>query len=330
MKQIIKGLGIAILLITIFSTPVFAAIIKMADSFGVDDANGNPNTYVLVPVTITNVINGPIQTIKFDVVYDTNIMTLKKITPGDLTLGWANINLGLNKKSVTLNTSSDLSKAISDGSSGVIVLLNFSIKNKPGNLSWINITKIDFANVALQGGNASARNGTFTVNLGPTIDTPKGNVHLSPDGKFEKLEYVDPNTLPEVPQPGNFEYGLFRFNITGINPVVSSTTVILTFPNDLPNGTTYWKYGPTSTNNSPHWYTIPSMIDTINRKQLTITLVDGGLGDDEFLTANGRIVDDGGPLSPQGPPPPVPELPTVVLMTVGVIGLISIMRRMNK
>jgi len=58
-------------------------------------------------------------------------------------------------------------------------------------------------------------------------------------------------------------------------------------------GTQYWKYGPTLANTATHWYPI-LMGDNDGDNVITITLVDGGLGDDD-LVANGVIVDQGGP-----------------------------------
>ena len=56
-------------------------------------------------------------------------------------------------------------------------------------------------------------------------------------------------------------------------------------------GTQYWKYGPTAGNTSPHWYTMPA---TIVGNTITLSITDGGLGDDD-LAVNGAIVDAGGP-----------------------------------
>ena len=53
----------------------------------------------------------------------------------------------------------------------------------------------------------------------------------------------------------------------------------------------YWKYGPTPDNSTPHWYPLPV---SIQGNVITFSIVDGGLGDDD-LTANGTIVDQGGP-----------------------------------
>ncbi len=65
----------------------------------------------------------------------------------------------------------------------------------------------------------------------------------------------------------------------------------ITYPTALPAGTVYWKYGPTPGNASPTWYKMPA---TLAGNTATFTITDGGLGDDD-LTANGSIVDQGGP-----------------------------------
>ncbi|MCE8425607.1 MAG: right-handed parallel beta-helix repeat-containing protein [Candidatus Methanoperedens sp.] len=126
--------------------------------------------------------------------------------------------------------------------------------------------------------------------------TGRGIVYFdTATGTVQDLTAVNPGDIPETPPlEANLDYGLFRFNITGIAPG-GSATLTLTFPNDLPASTTYWKYGANATNNTPHWNIIPS---TINGNKITITLVDGGDGDDD-LRINGRIMDDGGPSIPQ-------------------------------
>jgi hypothetical protein len=144
-------------------------------------------------------------------------------------------------------------------------------------------------------------------------------------GIIQNLTAVNPDDIPETPpSEANLNYGLFRFNITGVIPG-DSVTLTLTFPEYLPAGTTYWKYGANATNSTPHWYTIPS---AINGNQITITLIDGGIGDDDGLV-NGIIHDDGGPSIPQTPVPPVPEVPMIALMGIGVLTLLFVMRRMK-
>ena len=95
-----------------------------------------------------------------------------------------------------------------------------------------------------------------------------------------------PTPLP----PGvTFPYGLFEF--TAVCPSNGSITLTMTYPNPLPPGTQYWKFGPTADNNSPHWYVLPA---SLAGNTATFTITDGGLGDDD-LTADGFIVDQGGP-----------------------------------
>ena len=96
---------------------------------------------------------------------------------------------------------------------------------------------------------------------------------------------------PPEPPPvkAKFPHGLVDFTTRGCT-VGSTITMTVTYPQALPYGKRYWKYGPTASNTSPHWYTIPA---TIQGNTITFTIVDGGLGDDD-LTANGVIVDIGG------------------------------------
>lgn len=94
--------------------------------------------------------------------------------------------------------------------------------------------------------------------------------------------------------PGvQFPHGLFDFATTGCTPG-STLQFTITYPSALPNGTQYWKYGPTPANPpapSPRWYTLPAAVaGTV----VTFTITDGALGDDD-LTANGAVVDAGGP-----------------------------------
>jgi hypothetical protein len=69
--------------------------------------------------------------------------------------------------------------------------------------------------------------------------------------------------------------------------------VTITLPDPLPITSEYWKYGSTLGNPTDHWYQIP-MGDNDGDNVITIELTDGGLGDDD-LTANGTIIEPGGP-----------------------------------
>jgi len=105
---------------------------------------------------------------------------------------------------------------------------------------------------------------------------------------------TDPSTVG--PPPGvNFPVGLVEFALTGV-PLGSAQTVTLI----LPPGTTmdtYYKYGPTAGDPSPHWYEF--LYDGVTGAELlsdrvVLHLVDGGRGNDDGL-ANGTIVDPGSP-----------------------------------
>ncbi len=103
------------------------------------------------------------------------------------------------------------------------------------------------------------------------------------------------------PSPGNspsgvtFPYGFFDFIVNGLTPG-GATTVTLYLPvGAAPN--TYYKYGPTPGNTAAHWYeflydgqTGAVMVANV----ITLHFADGLRGDDD-LTADGIVIDQGGP-----------------------------------
>ena len=109
----------------------------------------------------------------------------------------------------------------------------------------------------------------------------------------------------------------------------------IAYPAALPANAKYWKYGPTKANTTPHWYALPS---TVNGKELSVQIVDGGDGDDDMV-ANGQIADPGGagwladvPVDPGTPglgqARPVPTLGLWSLMSLsGLLGLFAATRR---
>jgi len=148
----------------------------------------------------------------------------------------------------------------------------------------------------------------------PSI-TGQGDVGFeTSSGSIENLITLNLTTLPPPPSGSNFLYGAFSFDIIGITPAGSSVTLTLTFPSLLPTGTTYWKY---QAKRIPSWYSITP--DSISGRQMTITLTDGGTGDDDGL-ANGIIHDPGSPNIPQTQTE-VPEFPTILMPIAAIIGL---------
>lgn len=124
-----------------------------------------------------------------------------------------------------------------------------------------------------------------------------------------------PGAVPATPPGIVFPHGLFDFKTANCTPG-SSVTLTMTFPAALPAGAQYYKWGPEPGNSTPHWYVMPAQIigDTVK-----FSIVDGGQGDDD-LTANGAIVDQGGPGVPGGGGvTPVPTLGQWSLMLLGLL-----------
>ncbi|RZB31068.1 MAG: hypothetical protein AEth_01022, partial [Candidatus Argoarchaeum ethanivorans] len=167
----------------------------------------------------------------------------------------------------------------------------------PGKYRW-NCWYEDSVTGEILGGDSSEYNFSETPAGTPVESaTGKGEVYLDSNaGTIEDLAAISPDDMLEVPENLNPVYGFFSFNITGISSG-ESVNIPLTFPENVPAGTEYWKYGPTPDDNTPHWYQIP-VSDDNGDQIIVITLTDGGIGDDD-LTENGVIVDDGGPNLPK-------------------------------
>ena len=124
-------------------------------------------------------------------------------------------------------------------------------------------------------------------------------------GTIENPMAVPESTLPIAGKPNLiFPHGFFSFDITGLTPG-ETVNVTITLPSAVPVGTQYWKYHP---NTQGGWVRIPMGSDD-GDNMITITLVDGGLGDDDG-DDDGIIVDQGGPGYPG---PAVPVFPSVVV-----------------
>ncbi len=79
MKKQKKGLVIGLTMLALFAIfATFAALAlgpPTANSFGVEDTIGYKDTHVLIPVNITDVQDGPIPAIVFNVLYDNSVLT---------------------------------------------------------------------------------------------------------------------------------------------------------------------------------------------------------------------------------------------------------------
>jgi CSLREA domain-containing protein/uncharacterized repeat protein (TIGR01451 family) len=123
-----------------------------------------------------------------------------------------------------------------------------------------------------------------------------------------------------------FPFGLFSFGLGEACTPGFTATFSLTLPSPPPAGTQYWKYGPTSAAPTPHWYVLPA---TIAGNVVTFSITDGGLGDHD-LTADGTIVDPGGPGAPQLSIVEIPTLGTGSLLLLGALlalAAVALLRR---
>jgi len=129
-----------------------------------------------------------------------------------------------------------------------------------------------------------------------TTATGSGQATLSvagggPTCGIVRGQYVPTSGEATSPPPGLiFPHGLVAFVVGGCSPG-STVSFTLLLPDAAPANLTYWKFGPTPSDNNPHWYSIPI---TVNGNAVMFSIIDGGIGDDD-LTANGTLIDAGGP-----------------------------------
>jgi hypothetical protein len=103
------------------------------------------------------------------------------------------------------------------------------------------------------------------------------------------LAAIDPATISLLyKRPETILYGLFDMRIKVTNPG-DAATVTFSFPQSIPAGYTWFKVS-----RAYSWFDLgEKAVFNADRTQVTITLVDGGLGDEDGLR-NGIIVDPSG------------------------------------
>lgn len=122
------------------------------------------------------------------------------------------------------------------------------------------------------------------------------------------LSYCEATENPsptDMPPAAEFPYGVFELQID--NVIADSVTMTLYLPvGSAP--TTYYKYGPTPSDPTNHWYEFLYDGTTgaeITGDVITLHFVDGLRGDNDLLV-NGTIVDPGGPVVPKTVTPDTP------------------------
>ena len=196
-----------LVLLMILALSSIACADPTADSLSVSSASADPGaTDVLVLVNITNTADGPIQTMIFDVIYDSDVIELVYAGRGpDLPKDdfgddiWTVI-LGANKKSIQTATVKQ-AYALSDGTTGNIVKLYFDVVGTAGQKSPIELSNIDVSNTDAVRGTIPSIDGTFTVTGGIPGDLNGDGTITSADvaialqmavrGEYDALADVD-------------------------------------------------------------------------------------------------------------------------------------------
>lgn len=119
-------------------------------------------------------------------------------------------------------------------------------------------------------------------------DMPIG-ISVDSGGSCTSLTAVDPLSLPDDPgKPDDLVYGLLNFRVK-VPTAGSSAVVKIYLSEPAPENYSWCKY-----NNSTGWEDFGEhAVFSDDRSQVTITIVDGGPGDEDNL-ANGEIVDPSG------------------------------------
>jgi hypothetical protein len=129
-----------------------------------------------------------------------------------------------------------------------------------------------------------------------TFAVPQGQ----PSANIQIISNPDPVS---VPPNVDFPLGFFDFSIPQLPPG-GSTTLTLFLPQGS-NVNSYWKYGSTPYNTTPHWYNFTfdlltntgatfQDINNDGQSEIILHFVDGQRGDDD-LAADGQISDPGAP-----------------------------------
>jgi len=130
---------------------------------------------------------------------------------------------------------------------------------------------------------------------------------IAPQGTMLVNVHVAPNPAPgDAPAGIFFPVGFLAFTATNV-AAGGSLSVTLLLPPAAPAPECYYQYGPTPDGQPSHWYRFDYDGATgaeVYSDRIVLHFVDGGRGDAD-LTANGVIVDPGGPaldVLAKGPP----------------------------
>jgi len=132
----------------------------------------------------------------------------------------------------------------------------------------------------------------YVASLPNAVDGEYVSVVSPSETALENVQAVSPAYPPEGVE---FPVGIFEFTVSGVE-IGGSTIIEILLPAGVPVES-YYKYGPTTGDLTPHWYEFLYDGTTgaeILSDRVILHLVDGQRGDDD-LVANGEILEPGGP-----------------------------------
>jgi len=228
-KKIIEigKLTIALAVLVLFVSTASAQ--PEATDLGVNDISGDPGTFVLVPVNITNVQNEPIAGIVFDISFDSTVINLTKVNvkKGDLTSEWDSPGYNpINSRIQIVYGGSGTEIPL--GGSGSVVVLNFSVVGVSGAKSAINISGIQLSGLEGALGTATANNGTFIITGQAVVEKNLTTIAVSPQTATLTAGATQTFTATAMDQNNVSMAGVnitFASDNTTVGTVVPKTTV---------------------------------------------------------------------------------------------------------
>ncbi len=340
-RKELKGVIVIIMALSMlvaFILPASAA--PAADKIGVVNECGYKNTCVTVPVNITNVTNGPIGGIDFNISYNKSVINVTGVQEGDLTSDWHTLTGKHYDWGTWVFGSVGEGTPIGNGAiNDSVVLLNFSVLGAPGETSYMNLWAIYFYNdTGTPLDPAPPQNGTFTVGGAQAwylhndtkmykgnMSKPEGTLAI-PDGNTTNWTANEAATVDVKFPAGNWT-GWLTLNTpfaTDENFTVAVGSYNTT-TSDFSSAGTQIFIGESSKTAfaldiSAEEFTVPNG----NNLSLNVTNPSAGSADLVIKTGAGNSFIT----SPETDPGyPVPELSTTILFSVGLLALAAYILR---
>jgi hypothetical protein len=168
-------------------------------------------------------------------------------------------------------------------------------------------------------------NASCTAPWAPNAGTGSGSVTASGNGWIVSSASFTVTPPVALPRGVALTNGLLDLTLT-TGTSGSDATVVVQYTTAVPAGAVYMKYGKTAARPTDHWYQLDASraVFAADRMSVTLTLTDGGAGDND-LAANNTIVDPGGPAVVT--PDPIPTLSEwAMILLASLMGMFAYTR----